>query len=929
MKRVFLLLIFLFPFCLLSQSTETRRSALSDEVIQKQLSIIEETKDLLKDYNSYKDAKSQEDIERIKIRQEAFSLLIQSSYSSKALMNYYLKEVKEGHINPHLYEVSDKLAERLKQDLAEYMHKEIAAPPDDSLIRISFSPEELHSYLLSITSYPVSNEILNDSNNTIAKLPLKVKENFSDVWLSWLRSVHLESLFQPPRDSYSPNMDTMLFLCSYHLLKTLNNHEGIDIALKLLQRATGYKNSEVWEYVYKLGENSALPYMMWGAEKDNHTNMLPLYIADEKGAKAFYDAQFLRRTNLNPKAEAVSCFQLNSTMGAHYGSVRPDLARGLIRYYLQDQEALKNHWSSWIIHYGSSALSEQEIIEQIRLSEKGEDKKTLAIWIDILGRRDSVAGNDILLELLEKEDFSKKYLPDVSHAVCKAIFRRILGRRGSELQKVIEELPAERRGKVVQGLLGSSGIFPDFYNGPGLMCGDGMDSDFQKAEPNPSKNESLLIQYQDNLLQWIDWTSEPDRLAHAYAIMTSQEAQKRFLDILNKGNEFAIKLVWTRSMDISPDILRKLLKEKELKDESRMFLCLRLSELSDKEAYDLLTNVLFSKLENEKKFPQRFYTPMLDEITSLNDDENLIKLIKLLKESNLSESPFPRELLPTATHDGRPLSSIIAPLGRLVRINPKKANNFLKDFDASNLEDQIFLLNVAIVASCSNAEVVLKKIQPFAAGWDSLSSKDLESTKVKSLWSYSLRLTGTAWCRDQLVMAGAWHDLALLGDRRVLSSKKANYTDIFLLGDFKKAIDCGLEIRKNYFPTTVINPYLAGIPDEKTFSGDLRKDLFNKFMNIYPTLNDKEKAIALSFLPEQRVIWSNEICLMLLRDSYAPARLTALVRILEYPRPGLENEVKFIEQNDPFPWCRRVAHEILIFEPDPLDPEQGIAFALP
>ena len=73
-------------------------------------------------------------------------------------------------------------------------------------------------------------------------------------------------------------------------------------------------------------------------------------------------------------------------------------------------------------------------------------------------------------------------------------------------------------------------------------------------------------------------------------------------------------------------------------------------------------------------------------------------------------------------------------------------------------------------------------------------------------------------------------------------------------------------------------------------------------------------------------IWNNELISMALHDSYAPVRLAMLQILLYQPRPELNPEINQIYKNDPIPWCRRLANEILHFESDPLNPDTGIFF---
>ena len=204
---------------------------------------------------------------------------------------------------------------------------------------------------------------------------------------------------------------------------------------------------------------------------------------------------------------------------------------------------------------------------------------------------------------------------------------------------------------------------------------------------------------------------------------------------------------------------------------------------------------------------------------------------------------------------------------------------------------------------------------------------------------YALTQAGTPWCRDQLYEMKQWALLARMGDVRTapmeasernFGSEREAMLNAFAAGDLKKAICWATRIaNKNKTPITFARPKGGGLAGLKSYPRGRLRAIMNDFVVLFPSLPPQQRMACFQFLGSEPDYWPDALVSAMFKDPFAPVRLSVLLYLLEHPRDGFQEDLKKIEVSDPYPWCRRVAHEILIFSPDPLNPGQGIRFELP
>jgi hypothetical protein len=224
--------------------------------------------------------------------------------------------------------------------------------------------------------------------------------------------------------------------------------------------------------------------------------------------------------------------------------------------------------------------------------------------------------------------------------------------------------------------------------------------------------------------------------------------------------------------------------------------------------------------------------------------------------------------------------------------------------------------------------------------WTETSPAAKEKDATLNMWPLALLATGTPWCRDQLYEMKQWALLGQLGDPRAAEEEETpsllGYRQeqevmvcAFQAGDVRKAISIASRlVQERQQGLAYVRPQ-GGIPDSKYFPERRLEDILSKLVQLYPALSPKERLACFRLLGASPKYWPNDLIVQMLNDAFAPVRVSVLLFLLEHPRGGFRDNVARIEKEDPYPWCRRIAHEILLFQPDPLNPEQGIRFTIP
>jgi hypothetical protein len=918
-------LVIAAALAIISMGVVAAPSQPSAEEIDQWLAIAENTKDLILTDYSHKAPNSPVDWERQNARQDALRHLGESRAGTRALMAYYLKKSSVG-FTPDLSEVAGDVCVGIRAGFKE----------DPNFIQAS----ELRPFLLSAARLPYSAGL----DQIVEFLPFEHLVALRDVWLAWLEAVRGDRLsisdimpVHKPRCALPPP-DGSLVIGACNALGWSADPAGVPLVLKILKETPRgvprWYVAYAMRYLNKMGDDSAFGTMLRFVETEPCNDGVWAYlgVANESQAKALYDA-----FHNDAKRPCMETFPI----GNSENRVRPDLSRGILPFYLHDP-VLRGRWKSGqvgsqffdIFGLGEAALRDEDILEEAKRAETEGNTKLQAFWIGLLGRRDSKTGNEELARwALQGAEKGMDPL-EVPSAAKRALFRRLLGHSSSEILTLLNSRTAENKRRLITLILGGSGWFPDLAP-PQLLCGVGMDADWEKIPPPEAQSTvPLLTAYQDKLLPLMDQLGEPEKLVSAYAVMTSPQARRKFLGLLENGNPLAIQLAWTLNLNAPPELLRRLLGQPGLAAASRMFIQLRLSEMGDGEAYESLKQNFLSSFGQPNDELSRFRSAILDEIERRGDMDTLVTAIERSKSKQGALSTTPKELLPLDYRDGAALSPAAPLLSRLVRLDPAKAFPYLNEVDLAELRGQLFLLQIAVMASSPKAEMLLKSLEKESRGWPTRSSTEIEASRVMALWKYALRVTNTPWCRDRLAELKDWDALAQLGDPRggmpSCECGGNGSLDAFLVGNIQQAIAC---MRKRHasdrYPPFFIARSENALPIPKWYDHRRVEPIMKDFMAMFPSLCVNDRMVALSLLPSDVECWPDNLCVLLLRDSFAPVRLTVLLYLLEHPRHNLREEMRRVEASDPMPWCRRLAHEILLFKPDPLQVTSGIRFALP
>ncbi len=903
----------------LSLAVHAEQGGPSAEDLNRWLATVDGTKDLVTSYLRYRDPKSPADYDRQNARQAALHHLTESRDGIRVLMAYYLKETSV-EFSPPLVEIAGSLVWPI--------HNGFGKDPR------FLSADEVRSILLSSNRAPFRFDI----QPIVDSLPFDYLAELQDVWISWLEQVRGECLVPPGKSPATLTADAGLLRTACQALTWTHDPEGIPRVLVILRETPqGVLPYDAIRYLCSMGASDGFGDMvrLLQGEPCNRGVYGDLSVADERQAKALYDV-----LQCDPKSPFYG--RNFPYQGSSYPvGIRSDLCRGIAPFLIRNPkmrtawEASKDVWFYPIFEYGASALKDSEILGEAKKAEARGDPKLEAFWIDLLGRRDSIVGNDWLIASTKYASGKPQTWQEVPRAASKTLLRRLLGNDSSRLLATINSMPKSERQLLVTQILAGSGWFPQL-GPPQLVCGVGMGSDWQKSPPpEPPSMVPLFIRYQDKLLPLMNQVAEPDKLVDTYAVMTSPEARQRFLGILEKGDATAIQASWTLSIEVPVQRLKNLLAQPGLTEGNKAFLLLRLSEEGDSGAYEELKREFLSSPGKAPDALSRFRSAVLDEVTRRKDISALVMAIENTEAKQTAPSSTPKELMPMAYGEIVDLSPQAPLLSRLIRLDPDKAWSYLKQIDLTELKGQVSLLQVASMASSPNAESALKRLEKASQGWASLPPRELETSKIVSLWTYALRTTNTPWCRDQLAKRNDWSTLAELGDPRgasppCASNRSCGCPNAFLAGDLRQAIACASKQQASErYPRSYVDPGRRVLPIPKWYAREHLGPIMTDFTALFPSLGTRDRMTALSMLPANAECWPDALCATLLKDPFAPVRLTVLMYLLEHPRVSLKAEIRHAEASDPMPWCRRLAHEILVFKPDPFESQRGVRFALP
>jgi hypothetical protein len=921
-QRIFCLAIILITFTsfMYYKTAKNEFPSIKNKLL---VEAIDSTGDLMVGYNCPKSAiqeLSWLDIKRYNIRQEAFKSLKNSKSGIRALMNYWEKESRD-NISPHLVEVANETTEAIYRNLKS----------DPDYLEI----EELRSFLLSAERSPVSVSI-----PAIADvLSFEKLTALSDVWLSWLRNVnpnHMVEKLEPMR-TINPSLDQRCFISSCNALRNSYDPKGITLVTRILRKFPAddprvgiiAPRREAIEYLFTIGANDGFEEVLRYLEPMpcNDGQRRYLSLADETQAIKY-----------------VTGMQCPPLIRLYYSIDRPDLSRGLALALINDPEMRKT-WENdpktepvldrkrlEVFRQALPILPVETILKEAIIAEERGTPDAQAFWIELLGRKDSNVGTNELVKWTSLSRNNSGKINKVKSQAARALLRRLLMPGGERIMTELSKIGEGKKAQLVEEMLRDSG----FISGLALRvggCRTVVQVCISKNIPN-AEVQSFLLAHEELLMDLIKLIHNPDRLCSIFALMKNEEAKRRFLNMIDDGKPEAISLIWFLDLDIPKEHLLKALELPQLTFESRMFLRLRLAELGDEEAYNVIRRQFLTGLNVKGDQTTKFRGSILDLMVQKRDLDALKQSIENVKEGIDNVNFF------FTPHDVKPSWRKGWLLALLLRTD---GNAFLRDFSDPNLQNKDELqkaLQVAINSQSPNAEILLKKMVPLTKQWCESIPKAREKDVTLQMWHRALVTTGTPWCRDQLYEMKQWTLLGQLGDMRAAEAdvpsavRSSQAQDIiacvFQAGDVHKAISfVSQNIKKDARLPGFIVPAGGGYLDSKYFPIGHKKKVLSDLTRLYPTFSLQERLACFRLLGASPASWPDELVTLMLNDTFAPVRLSILLHLLKYPRDEFRQDVTKIAASDPYPWCRRVAHEILIFEPDPLNPGKGITFALP
>ena len=775
---------------------------------------------------------------------------------------------------------------------------------------------------------------ITNTNEIIKKTPFGRLEKLQDIWLEWLDAVRPEKLAEDIRTNDSPP-DLDLFRGACEALACTSNPNGIPRILTMLKDVPNdARICDAAAYVIRVGASEAFspeggPCWIYSCGKI----VPPVKVIEIAG-----------------ESQAEYCFRTYGFSAVNIYLNRPDFMRGLARAILNEPD-LHEEWiqtckagSQMVAAYlaifrkGSAAIEDKIALGESLAAEKSGLAEVQSTFISIMGQKDSVVGTEHLIRwaLAGSGAQAPSHL---QNTVARALLRRSLGKASGSLFKAVESIEERQRSLIAEKVLESAGILP-----PATRLADcGVRSNPFVRKVNISeihRQKPLYITHHEKLLKWMDMIEKQERLWGAYALMTDEKSRQRFLEIIRTGDPDAISMVWVNSLSIPREVMRSVLALPGLPEHSQMHLWLRLSEEGDDQAYEFLKRQLISHLDSKTIKTDKWCLAIMDEMARRRDAQTLAKICESGKDSGTSSGEM---VVNGSSFSFGPSDHALT---LLLRLDPKACEGVLARHNWSDEEERKKMLLLAISASAPGAEALLRYMSFLGEEWEQASQSERWKNGTLSLWTQALYSTGTPWCKDQLASMKCWYYLAQLGDMRASQAdEKSADTWIrvdpiglwLLSGEVLKAVegavsrrDASIERReKGPFPPCYIKIGGPNLPDMKKFPKEQWNILLAKYAALLPTLRSQDRVTALSLLGTEKEWWPENLLRITLRDPFPPVRLSVLLYLAEHPRDEVRDEIVRIEKRDPYPWCRRVAHEILVFDPDPSEATPGFRFDIP
>ena len=776
------------------------------------------------------------------------------------------------------------------------------------------SLDELRSFLLLVPASPHSLHI----RGLQKRLSIEDVVALRDVWLAWLDAVKPELL--PAQHTGSRDGNLLLEACD--ALRASDDPSGLDRVVKIARRAPkGSVRGTALRYLIELGDPRAFD----------------LVIEEQGGLQCGTESQWedIPWAATQDQLESLlRCRVFDFTMLSHRFSGRPDLARAVATVLAENgglAEKLSNPGDinvtgiplsqvAPVLETGAEAIPTGQLVSMVRRTSTASAWRDASFWIRLLGRRAALEGTQDLVDAALMESSLRSGGDPLVSAANRALLRRsLMPQTADAVIDCLQHLPPKERTRVASGMVKAMEQLPGIplYDPRSSPCDVGPCGwNWQRWKPTSGSGSSrwqeFVSQYQNHLLQWLEWVPDPELLARIYPFMTGAMAKQRFRLLLLRGTVMSAEVTWRLSLDLPTDTLRAALDVGKADPVRRAFLLLRLAEKGDAAAYREMKDLVLPTFGARTGGMSRFQTPLLQEVARRRDTSFLWRA--------LGRCPKGRAVAPSSLLVRFPGTGFVTQhdllAAYLLRVDGSQVAWLLHGLDPANRDQRLELLRIATTARSAHAEPLLRKIEPHLDVPANRSTGSCWEDSRCRWWLAALTATRTSWCRDRLENLKEWGLLLELGDPRAgdegdypLETGRLDAAIGRYVTADRKDSNWGVRLALPGWGTTHNR-----LPKQKRAVDKSVRAVAGR----WPSMSLRERVASVRMLQQYPESVSDDLLRLMLSDAFAPIRLSALRYLWRFPRPEMNSFLESTVHEDAVPWCRRLAAELLRRPIDPL-----------
>ncbi len=757
----------------------------------------------------------------------------------------------------------------------------------------------------------------------IGQLDVSTVYAFSGIWRDWLQAARDADYRQcerteiPGSSGYGAAMPAGSYLAAAACGGLAVVNDPCD-----LEMVREFHRPSAWD---SKAAGSCARYLTNLGDPQDWIAVRSLQLADERTAwKAFAEGLYIEHSG-----------KLRWSKYWPEGSTRPDLQRGLwaalaekpgVRRRLIEAHRGASYSNSPLdgIRSVGHELDELKIKTMVDEAVTLEQEHLASMWLEALGRKDDLVDVGYLLRMsgirAEPGSGNSRYparYTRIQLGAQRAVVRQLL----LDPEPTIDALAAwttDGAEAFLSELIRSTRLFPH-VGAQGPRCIDHLrySIDRKRMIRSYASYQPVISQHRESLLKWIGRIDDPSTLAPVYALMGSSSSIGRLSKMVQAGSLPGIEMAWATKSAIDHQALVDALRLDKVSGWHQTMVELMLSEGGDSHAYETLA----ARLDSAPPFSDEAFrdpTAILVEMSRRGEWERLARNANRIAQNQDALVPADRVVS---------VRFVQAALVELLRNRPDLVRSKL--WESLEIHE---LLAAVEKANSPNAEAFLQQLEP------RVRKLMDQYPKLDRQWVAALTSTGTEWSRDMLVAesenrwTGAHVGLALLGDDRALDlsvamSWRERQQIAVMLGRFDVVIarEPGSTSYRPY-SRPIGSKGRGGLPVASDWPSRRLDQVIDSLLKELTLADARRRLDLILTLRPEREFWPDRLLTRLLDDEYGPMRLSALLYLLEYPRAGYEGIAEKMAEEDPYPWCRRLAREILRFKPDPLDPGEGIKF---